>query len=133
MTGFLKESFLQTGWACGGSSEGDSAPSEARKRGSGGGSPRKHDDNFSDDTLRQTFFNPGLARSFLAFRVNFNGFKGRPEMNIDCGNQDYKVYSGGVGDGGSYHIMQLGDGVCSSNILYLCYGSSECDARRESG
>jgi len=47
----FKEGFLQTGWACGGRSEGDSAPSEARKRGSGGGSPRKHDNWFSQGIL----------------------------------------------------------------------------------
>jgi hypothetical protein len=52
MTGFLRESpSLRPSVARLGSPTSDSAPSEARKRGSGGGSPRKIDEWFSEGIL----------------------------------------------------------------------------------
>jgi hypothetical protein len=54
MTSNLRESFPPSvAWFT--SPAGDSAPSEARKRGSGGGSPRKHVDT---SNLRESFPQP---------------------------------------------------------------------------
>jgi hypothetical protein len=45
------------------SSTGDSAPSEARKRGSGGGSPRKHDDLLTEGGLRHSMVSARSAHT----------------------------------------------------------------------